>query len=180
MADKNTYMSASDLWDLVNSNTKQATAGTDRGLIGKDGASTIIKSDNVMTNAYGLYAQRTTNGEAGNITDMSLQHNINTVRASVSCSDLIINQHKMNSYLYEITNMKNLQNTAIGNFTVLGTVLVKTYDPNLEKHVLVRRQVRVPLFSNLLDPYTIDDRLAVPDGGTSIYKYKIDKDDGDK
>ena len=86
----------------------------------------------------------------------------------------------MNSYLYEITNMKKLKGTAIGNFTVSGTVLVKTYDKNLDKWVLIRRQVRVPMFSNLLDPYVIDERLDVPDGGESIYRYKINKDDGDE
>ena len=86
----------------------------------------------------------------------------------------------MNSYLYEITNMKKLKETAIGNFTVSGTVLVKTYDESLDKWVLIRRQVRVPMFSNLLDPYVIDERLNVPDSSTSIYRYKINKDDGDE
>ena len=62
----------------------------------------------------------------------------------------------------------------------MGTVLVKVYDFNLEKYVLIRRQVRVPMFSNLLDPYVIDERLDVPDGSTSIYRYKINKDDGDE
>ena len=36
------------------------------------------------------------------------------------------------------------------------------------------------MFSNLLDPYVIDERLDVPDGSESIYKYKINKDDGDE
>lgn len=180
MADKYTHIPASDLWELVNANVTQVNAGTDKGVMGKDGATSIVKGDNIMVNSAGMYAQRITNGEIGNITDDSLQHNIKTVRASLSCSDLVINNHKMNSYLYEITNMKKLQNTAIGNFTVFGTVLVKTYDPNLEKWVLIRRQVRVPLFSNLLDPYAIDERIQVPDGSTSIYHYKINKDDGDK
>lgn len=180
MADKDSYISASDLWELVNTNTIKAAAGDDKGIIGKDGATDIIKSDNVKVTAAGMYTQRIVNGDNGNITDNSLQHNIKTVRTNVSCSDLIINNHKMNSYLYEITNMKNLQNTAIGNFTVLGTVLVKTYDANLDKWVLIRRQVRIPMFSNLLDPYSIDERLDVPDGGTTIYNYKINKDDGDK
>ena len=180
MASKDTYISASDLWELVNSNTIQANAGVDKGIIGSDGATDIIKSDNVKVTAAGLYTQRIVNGDAGNIIDESLQHNVKTVRANVSCSDLIINNHKMNSYLYEITNMKKLQNTAIGNFTVMGTVLVKVYDFNLEKYVLIRRQVRVPMFSNVLDPYAIDERLDIPDAKDTIYNYKINKDDGDE
>lgn len=180
MASKDTYISASDLWELVNSNTIQAAAGIDKGVIGNSGATDIIKNDNIKVTAAGMYTQRITNGDVGNITDESLQHNVKTVRANVSCSDLIINNHKMNSYLYEITNMKKLKGTAIGNFTVSGTVLVKTYDPNLSKWVLIRRQVRVPMFSNLLDPYNIDERLDVPDASETIYRYKINKDDGDK
>ena len=180
MASKDTYISASDLWELVNSNTIQANAGVDKGIIGSDGATDIIKSDNVKVTAAGLYTQRIVNGDAGNIIDESLQHHVKTVRANVACSDLIINNHKMNSYLYEITNMKKMQDTAIGNFTVMGTVLVKTYDPNLEKWVLIRRQVRVPMFSNVLNPYAIDERLSIPTAGDTIYSYKINKDDGDK
>lgn len=180
MASKETYISASDLWELVNNNTIQAAAGVDKGIIGRNGASDIIKGSNVKVTSTSMYAQRITNGDVGNIIDESLQHNIKTVRANVSCSDLIVNNHKMNSYLYEITNMKKLKGTAIGNFTVSGTVLVKTYDPNLEKWVLIRRQVRVPMFSNLLDPYNIDERLDIPDASETIYKYKIDKDDGNK
>ena len=176
MADKDTYISASDLWEMVNTNSIKVAAGVDKGIIGEGGASSIIKEDNIVVDAAGLYTQRITNGNNGNITDVSLQHNVDTVRTNISCSDLLINGHKMNSYLYEITNMKQLQGTAIGNFTVMGTVLVKTFDPNLEKWVLIRRQVRVPMFSNLLDPYNIDDRLLVDDAEQTIYRYKIDKD----
>ena len=180
MADKKNYIPAADLWQMVNAGISQVDAGVDKGVIGKDGATSIVKSNNVMVNSAGMYTQRIANGDVGNITDESLQHNIKTVRANISCSDLIVNNHKMNSYLYEITNMKKLKGTAIGNFTVSGTVLVKTYDKNIDKWVLIRRQVRVPMFSNLLDPYVIDERLDVPDGSTSIYRYKINKDDGDE
>ena len=180
MADKKNYIPAADLWQMVNAGISQVDAGVDKGVIGKDGATSIVKSNNIMVNSAGMYTQRIANGDVGNITDESLQHNIKTVRANISCSDLIVNNHKMNSYLYEITNMKKLKGTAIGNFTVSGTVLVKTYDESLGKWVLIRRQVRVPMFSNLLDPYVIDERLDVPDSSESIYRYKINKDDGDK
>lgn len=180
MADKKTHISASDLWELVNTKVSQATAGKDKGLISKDGAAVKLKENKTISESASMYVQRTANGSNGQISDVSLQHNVKTVRTNVSTSDLIINNHKMNSYAYEITNMKNVAGTAIGNFTVMGTVLVKTYDPNLEKWVLVRRQVRVPLFSNLLDPFNIDDRLNAPDSNVSIHRYKIDKDDGEE
>lgn len=176
MANKDSYIPASDLWEMINTGIKKSSGGTDKGTLGKNGASRIIKSDNVAVDSFGLYTQRIANGSNNTITDVSLQHNLKNVRTSISCSDFILNNHKLNSYMYEITNMKQLQGTAIGNFTVTGTVLVKTYDPNLEKWVLVRRQVRVPMFSNLLDSYHIDERLGATDNTTTIQKYKIDKD----
>ena len=36
------------------------------------------------------------------------------------------------------------------------------------------------MFSNILDPYAIDERLDIPDSKDTIYNYKINKDDGDK
>ena len=176
MANKDSYIPASDLWEMINTGIKQASAGQDKGTIGKNGAGRVVKKNNTIVDSSGLYTQRITNGSNGLISDISLQHNIKTVRTNFSCSDFIINEHKLNSYMYEITNMKQLQDTAIGNFTVSGTVLVKTYDPELEKWVLIRRQVRVPMFSNLLDPYHIDERLNSSDAATSIQKYKIEKD----
>lgn len=182
MADKNTYIPASNVWEEIVKNTEKATPGVDKGITGSGGATSVIKGDNNGVDAYGLYVQRICNGNSGVITDKSMQHNIDTVRACINSDDIIINEHKMNSYLYEITNMKKMQNTAIGNFTVSGTVLVKTYDHNLKKWVLIRRQVRVPMFSNLLDPYIIDERLNIEDSGETIYQYKINKDknEGDK
>ena len=39
---------------------------------------------------------------------------------------------------------------AIGNLTMCGTVLVKAWEPTLQKWVLIRRPIRTPIFSNLL------------------------------
>jgi hypothetical protein len=180
MATNDTHLSAADLWDLVNLRSEQAEPGADKGMLGKNGAAMIIKNDNTIVDSASLYAQRITSGDAGCITDTSLQHNISTVRANINCSDFTINGHKLNSYMYEITNMKQVQETAVGNFTVSGTVLVKTYDPNLGKWVFIRRQVRVPMFGNILDPFAIDERICISSGKYSTYQYKIDKDDGEE
>lgn len=177
MADKDTYTSMSDLWDLVNTKTKQASAGKDKGTIGKNGASQIVKEDGTVTTASSMYANHTVNGKNGSVQETSLRSDLNTVQRNINTSDLTINAHKLNSQLYELTNMKQVKNTAIGNLTMMGTVLVKTWEPNLEKWVLIRRQVRVPIFGNVLDPYAIDDRLELNTDGSKTYSYKIDKDD---
>lgn len=179
MADKDTYTSMSDLWDLVNTKTKQAMAGRDKGTIGKNGASQIIKENGVVSTSAGMYANHTVNGKHGIVQENSLRSDLNTVQRNINTSDLSVNAHKLNSQLYELTNMKQVQDTAIGNLTMMGTVLVKTWEPNLEKWVLIRRQVRIPVFSNVLDPYAIDDRLELKTDGSKTYSYKINKDDGE-
>lgn len=178
MATNDTHLSAADLWDLVNLKSGHPESGTDKGTIGSTGAASIIKGAiDVIVDSAGLYAQRITAGSSGSLKDIALQHDFNNVRTNFSCSDFVINNHKLNSYMYEITNMKEVQDTAIGNFTVSGTVLVKTYDHNLGKWVLIRRQVRVPMFSNLLDPYNIDDRLGLSTGKYDASHYKIEKEE---
>ena len=92
MASKDTYISASDLWELVNSNTIQANAGVDKGIIGSDGATDIIKSDNVKVTAAGLYTQRIVNGDAGNIIDESLQHKRIEERNGKEALNMFINK----------------------------------------------------------------------------------------
>lgn len=179
MADKETYTSMSDLWDLVNTKSKQASAGKDKGTIGKNGGSSIIKEDGTITTAAGLYANTSINPKNGVITNKSLRNDISTVQHNITASDITINSHKLNSQLYELTNMKKVKNTAVGNLTMMGTVLVKTYDPVLEKWVLIRRQVRLPIFSNILDPFAIDDRLEMNTDGYKTYSYKIEKENND-
>lgn len=179
MADKNTFTSSATLWDVVNTNTRQAAPGKDRGLISKEGGSFVLKENGAAVQASGMYAQHIVDKDTGTITDYSFKSNTNTVQKSIVANDISLNNHKLNSQLYELTNMKNVMGTAIGNLTVAGTVLVKTYEPNLKKYVFIRRQIRVPIFSNLLDSYKIDDRLDLKDSN-EIYKYKIKKEDGDK
>ena len=78
--------------------------------------------------------------------------------------------------------MKQVMNTSIGNLTMMGTVLVKTYEPTLKKWVLMRRQVRMPVFSNLLDSAVVDDRLDLDLSNSydQLIKYKIDLSNNDK
>ena len=105
-----------------------------------------------------------------------------TVQKDIVAKDVSINCHKLNSQLYELTNMKQVMNTSIGNLTMMGTVLVKTYEPTLKKWVLMRRQVRIPIFSNLLDSAVVDDRLDLDLSNSydQLIKYKIDLSNNDK
>ena len=59
----------------------------------------------------------------------------------------------------------------------MGTVLVKAWEPTLKKYVLIRRQMRTPMFSNVLDAYKLSEQLEVDSAvSKDIAEYKIEKE----
>ena len=88
-----------------------------------------------------------------------MQSNTITVQKDIIANDIIINRHKINSQLYELTNFKNNNGTIMGNMMMESTILVKCWEPTLEQYVLIRRPARFPVFGNLLDGYIVDERL---------------------
>ena len=102
----------------------------------------------------------------------------NTVQRELTTSDLIINRHKFNTQLIELTNIVANMDTVMGDLTVNSTILVKAWEPTLEQYVLIRRPARFPVFGNLLDAYTIDDRLALKeDYDEDLLEYKRNLND---
>ena len=90
-----------------------------------------------------------------------MQSNTITVQKDIVANDIVVNRHKINSQLWELTNFKNNHDTIMGNMMMDATILVKAWEPTLQKYVLIRRPARFPVFSNLLDAYVVDDRLDI-------------------
>ena len=89
-------------------------------------------------------------------------------RNKLSVNDIVINEHKLNPYLYELTDMKKISitqnnNLIVGNFCVMGTVLTKAWERNLKRYTLLRRSFRGPLFSHVLNIPEINNGLGVTD-----------------
>ncbi|MGL5507547.1 MAG: hypothetical protein ACRDB0_06570 [Paraclostridium sp.] len=151
---------------------------SDKGFINKNTKTSIaMKSDGNTSIAAGEYGQIKLDKELGLINQISLQSNTVTVQKHIKANDITINNHKLNNQLWELTDFKQSSGTAIGGLTVSANVLVKTWEPTLQKWVLMRRQVRVPLFSNLLnvpsspEQYGIDENMA-----KDVLKYMIESD----
>ena len=179
MAKKDTETSKYNLFDVIQNKNKTIDTKKDVGFYNKTSkASVVYKGDGSTTNANGFYAQYKNDQESGVATELSLQSNTITVQKDIVAKDIAINFHKLNSQLYELTNMKQVMGTAIGNLTMMGTVLVKTYEPTLKKWVLMRRQVRIPVFSNLMDSAVVDDKLDldITDSYNKLIEYKINLD----
>ena len=140
--------------------SKTATIGDDKGLINSKSETSIVsRAGGSTTINSGIYAQLKCDKTSGVVTEIALQSVVNAVQRELAASDLIINRHKLNTQLLEFTNLKSNMNTIMGDLTVNATILVKTWEPNLEQFVLIRRPARFPVFGHLLDAYQIDERL---------------------
>lgn len=75
-------------------------------------------------------------------------------RDNKTIDDFVLNYQKFNMQLPEISDTCILfenSNKTIGSFTLDGTVLVKAWDMELNRYVLIRRRIRTPMFSTMLD-----------------------------
>lgn len=127
----------------------------DRGIVNENSKSSMMMDDKgnyvVAANKNVQYKLHAANGQS---TEISYASNTITNRKTIKADDIIINRHKINPQLWELTDMKKFLNdptSGIGNMTMCTTVLVKAWEPYLKKWVLIRRPMRTPIFSNLLN-----------------------------
>lgn len=159
--------------------TKNAKPTVDVGFINKESGTTMtIKESGTATMNSGIYAQYKCDKDSGVTTETAMQSISNTVQRELTLCDLIVNRHKFNTQLIEFTNLVSNMETVMGNLTFNSTILVKAWEPTLEQFVLIRRPARFSAFGNLLDAYTIDDRLAIKDDyEENLIEYKKNLND---
>lgn len=83
-----------------------------------------------------------------------------TNRKSLITDDLLINHQKFNTQLLKLSDTSKLFDyQTIGGLTLNGTVMVKVWEKNLGRYVLMRRPIRTPLFSRVLEAPEIPEIL---------------------
>lgn len=148
--------------------TRYLIRGEENGLVNENTHSSMVIRQNGQINlASNTYAQYKLN-PSGKAIEESLESVTITNRKKYSTDDMVINEHKLNPFLYEITDMKELSchyndKMLVGNFTMFGTVLVKAWEPELKRYVLIRRLARMPMFSPLLNVPEINSALNISD-----------------
>ena len=169
-----TKVITSDNKNIVNifkDKAEHAKASRESGIINcNTGSSLRMDSEGNTTVAASKTVQYKLQYSEGKATEISLESNTITNRKNIETDEIVINKHKLNSQLYELTDMKEFlgDNTkAIGNFTVYGTVLVKAWEPYLKKWVLIRRKIRTPLFSNQLNITYCPNDMKIDDNITN-------------
>lgn len=145
-----------DYKDIINEfkdKTTNIDRTSERGIISDDNQSSVLVKDNGNIQ---LASSKTTNQKLTQDKIIQTAQEIHTIanRQHLNIDELIINNQKLNPQLLELSDTKILFDSsvdAIGNLTMDGTVLVKAWDLNLKKYVLIRRKIRTPLFSHKLN-----------------------------
>ena len=147
--------------------TENPNRETDRGVVNENTKSSMMLGDNgdfvVAANKNVQYKLHASNGQS---TEISYSSNTITNRKNIKVDDILLNRHKLNPQLWELTDMKKYLNdptSGIGNLTMCATVLVKAWEPYLQKWVLIRRPMRTPIFSNLLNDTAAPSDMALND-----------------
>lgn len=147
--------------------SNNANKKNERGIVNdKTGSSIVLDKDGNITIAASKTVQYKMKYSEGQATELSFQSNTITNRKNLQTDEIIINKHKLNPQLWELTDMKRLfgdPTSAIGDLTMCATVLVKTWEPTLEKWVLIRRPIRTQLFSNKLPLVDAPDDMNLKD-----------------
>lgn len=156
----------------------------ERAIINEHAHTSISLRDNGQINiTAGEYSQYKLN-HSGMNTEYAIESGLIANRRNLSVDEIIINDHKFNNALYEYSDMKSVKLPGstepylIGDFTVMGTVLVKAWESDLKRYMLIRRQARMPMFSPKLNLPEIHGALGINDPlkiGESIYAYDPNK-----
>lgn len=148
--------------------------GLDKNIKNANGSVTTKKDGSIaLSSGHAAHIQLSPEGiEAHASPYAGAKHNT----YSIDARDVIINNHKLNNKLYELADFKKVldgyDNTTriAGGLTMLGTVLVKAWEPNLKRYVLVRRQINIPIFSPSIGGYEVPQGLNLTPNMDAIQK----------
>lgn len=121
----------------------------------RSGSSMMLRNNGQSNLAAGKYSQYKLNPEGSSQENTLISQTI-TNRKILQADEFVFNNHKFNTQLIDLADFRKMkvdqnQNCVVGNFTVFGSVLVKAWEENLKRYVLIRRPARMSLFSPLLN-----------------------------
>lgn len=167
-----------NLFNNIKNKTGKADLTGDVGIVNPEsGASIVAREDGNINLTADEYTQIKMDRSSSAILQTSLTSITNSVIKEVNATDIKVNNHKFNNQLIELTDFRNVNGNILGNIMMNGTVLVKTWEPNLEKWVLIRRPISTAMFSNRLNIPNTPEQLEVDlNVLEDIKKYYIEKE----
>ena len=168
----------SNLFNSIKNKTGAVDSQGDYGIINPNsGASIVARDDGNINLTSDEYTQIKIDKNSSAIIETSLSSSTNTVIKELNATDIKINKHKFNNQLIELTDFRNVNGNIMGNMMINGTVLVKTWEPNLEKWVLIRRPISTAMFSSRLNIPNTPEQLEIDlNVMEDIKKYYIEKE----
>lgn len=168
---KNMSLTLNDLTEK----SKYLSRMKEKGIVNeKSGSSISVREDGQINLSPGKYSQYkiSPNGRAS---ELSLESKTTTNRKITEADDILINSHKINPQLWELADFKQVtlpytEKAIVGDLTVQAHVMVKAWDYDLGRYMLIRRPARIRLFSPRVNIPDIHTALDVND------PLKIDED----
>ncbi len=167
----------SNLFNEIKNKTGKVDYDGDYGIVNPNShASILARDDGNVVIASDSYTQFKLDKNASSVIQNSLSSISNSVTKEINSNDITINKHKFNNQLIDLTDFRNVNGNILGSIMINGTILVKTWEPNLEKWVLIRRPISTAMFSNRLNipntPEQLEVDLKIED---DVKNYYIDK-----
>ena len=141
---------------------------SEQGIVNEiTGSAVVVRTDGQINLTPSKYASVHLSPN-GRIVDQSMESETIANRKKFTVDEILVNEHKLNPQLWELADMRAQkllinQNVVVGNLTLSGHVLVKAWEPNLKRYMLIRRPWRGPMFGPLLNVPEINESIQVND-----------------
>lgn len=138
-------------FDYILKKSQYTDRAKEKSIISAEGSSVSVRDGEIGLSA-GKHTHYQLHGDSGSATETSMQSHTITNRKRIDVDEIVVNDHKLNPKLYEWTDMRTINgNNIVGRLQMESTILVKAWDEGLQKHVLIRRPCRQPLFGQTLN-----------------------------
>lgn len=154
--------------DEIKDKSKYIGRTTEKGFVNEEyGSSMALRENGQISLAAGKQAQIKMN-PSGTVDTIGLETVTTSNRVKFFTDEMVINNHKLNPNLYEFTGFKTVplqdnQFATVGNFTMAGYVLVRAWDRQLGRYMMIRRPARIAPFGPKLNVPDINSALKIDD-----------------
>lgn len=161
----------------IKNDARYTNRNNDLSLVNKNNHLSYAIRDGHMNLVANKLSSFKLDGRMGATQSTSREYEIKTNRVKCYFDDMLFNGHKFNPVFYEYANYKQYKDQnnnihTVGGLCVSGSVMVRAWDEQLGRNMLIRRPARFPMFAPINNVPTIDPALHIFD--PSEYKELFD------
>ena len=161
----------------IKNDARYTNRNNDLSLVNKNNHLSYAIRDGHMNLVANKLSSFKLDGRMGATQSTSREYEIKANRVKYYFDDMLFNGHKFNPVFYEYANYKQYKDQnnnihTVGGLCVSGSVMVRAWDEQLGRNMLIRRPARFPMFAPINNVPTIDPALHIFD--PSEYKELFD------